>query len=55
MNHYTINEKQLKAINVLIRTIQEAINRNTFSNNEIDRIVKVTNILNEDYNKKEVK
>ena len=50
MSYYTINEKQLKAINVLIRTVQEAINRNTFSNNEVDRIVKVTNILNEDYN-----
>ena len=48
MNHYTINEKQLKAINVLIRTVQEAINRNTFSSNEVDQIVRITNILNQD-------
>ena len=47
MNHYTINEKQLKAINVLIRTVQEAINRNTFSSNEVDQIIRVTNILNQ--------
>ena len=48
MNYYTINEKQLKAINVLIRTVQEAINRNTFSSNEVDQIVRITNILNQD-------
>tara|TARA_B100000941_G_scaffold290414_1_gene272348 strand:+ start:231 stop:386 length:156 start_codon:yes stop_codon:yes gene_type:complete len=48
MNYYSINEKQLKAINVLIRTVQEAINRNTFSSNEVNQIVKVTNILNQD-------
>ena len=48
MNHYTIDEKQLKAINVLIRTVQEAINRNTFSSNEVNQIVRVTNILNQD-------
>ena len=47
MNYYTINEKQLKAINVLIRTVQEAINRNTFSSNEVDQIIRVTNILNQ--------
>ena len=48
MNYYTINEKQLKAINVLIRTVQEAIDRNTFSSNEVDQIVRVTDILNKD-------
>lgn len=48
MSYYTINEKQLKAINVLIRTVQEAINRNTFSSNEVDQIVRITNILNQD-------
>ena len=46
MNYYTINEKQLKAINVMIRTVQEAINRDTFNSKEIDQIVRVTNILN---------
>lgn len=48
MNCYTITENHVKAINILIRTLQEAINRNAFSSNEVDQIVKVTNILNQD-------
>lgn len=47
MNIYKINETQLKAINVLIRTLQEAINRNTFTENEISKIEKVIKVLND--------
>tara|TARA_Y100000592_G_C5370828_1_gene268449 strand:- start:452 stop:598 length:147 start_codon:yes stop_codon:yes gene_type:complete len=46
MNIYNINETQLKAINVLIRTLQEGINRNAFSCKEIESIKKVIEILN---------
>lgn len=47
MNNYNINEKQLKAINVLIRTLQEAINREAFSKTEINNIKKTINLLNQ--------
>lgn len=45
---YLINNKQLKAINVLIRTLQEAINRNAFSKEEINKIENVILILNDE-------
>lgn len=47
MNNYNINEKQLKAINVLIRTLQEAINREAFSKTEINNITKTISLLNQ--------
>ena len=46
MKTYEINEVQVKAINVLIRTLQEAINRETFSKKEIKGIVKTIDKLN---------
>ena len=45
---YLINSKQLKAINVLIRTLQEAINRNAFNEEEINKIENVILILNKE-------
>tara|TARA_Y100000592_G_scaffold38385_1_gene60778 strand:- start:4856 stop:5011 length:156 start_codon:yes stop_codon:yes gene_type:complete len=44
---YEITHKELKCINILIRTIQEAIKRDTFNENEIQNIVKTINKLNE--------
>jgi DNA-binding winged helix-turn-helix (wHTH) protein len=43
--HYSITQKEIKCINILIRTIQEAINRNTFTEQEINKIINVTEIL----------
>ena len=44
--NYMINQKQLTCINILIRTLQEAINRECFSEDEIQNIVKTLNELN---------
>ena len=38
--NYLINHKQLTCINILIRTLQEAINRECFTETEIDNILK---------------
>ena len=46
METYNINEVQVKAINVLIRTLQEAINRKTFTEKEVKGIVKTIDKLN---------
>ena len=46
MKTYNINEVQVKAINILIRTLQEAINRETFTRSEIDNIIKTIDKLN---------
>lgn len=43
--YYSITQKEIKCINILIRTIQEAINRNTFTEQEINKIINVTEIL----------
>jgi hypothetical protein len=43
---YIITEKQLKMINILIKVAEESINRNTFSENEIENIKKTVKILN---------
>ena len=43
---YMINQKQLMCINILIRTLQEAINRECFSEDEIQNIVKTVTQLN---------
>ena len=48
MNCYTITESHVKAINVLIRILQEAINREAFSKNEVDNIIKTIEYLNQD-------
>ena len=44
---YEITHTELTCINILIRTIQEAINRNTFNENEIQNIIKTIKKLNE--------
>jgi len=38
--NYMINQKQLTCINIIIRTLQEAINRKCFSEDEINNILK---------------
>ncbi len=44
--NYIINQKQLMCINILIRTLQEAINRDCFDENEIQNIIKTIEKLN---------
>jgi len=44
--NYIINQKQLTCINILIRTLQEAINRECFDENEIQSILKTIKELN---------
>ena len=44
--NYIINHKQLTCINILITTLQEAINRECFNENEIQKILKVVEELN---------
>tara|TARA_Y100000310_G_C20266625_1_gene616074 strand:- start:335 stop:493 length:159 start_codon:yes stop_codon:yes gene_type:complete len=43
---YIITETQLKMINILITIIEESINRKTFTENEIQKIIKTVNVLN---------
>lgn len=43
---YEITSAELTCINILIRTLQEAINRNTFSEKETSNIYKTIKILN---------
>jgi len=38
--HYSITQTELICINILIRTLQEAINRQCFSEDEINNILK---------------
>lgn len=47
MNKYEITHTELVCINILIKTIQEAIERNTFNENEIEKIIKTVKKLNE--------
>ena len=44
--NYMINQKQLICINILIRTLQEAINRECFDENEIQKILETIKELN---------
>jgi len=44
---YEITHTELTCINILIRTIQEAIDRDSFNKNEIQNIIKTINKLNE--------
>ena len=43
--HYSITQTELTCINILIRTLQEAINRQCFSEEEIQNIIKTINKL----------
>jgi len=38
--HYSITQTELTCINILIKVLEEAINRNCFSNEEIKKIYK---------------
>jgi len=42
---YMITEKQKTAINVLMKVIKEAVDRETFSSDEIEKIQKMINQL----------
>ena len=44
---YEITHTELTCINILIRTIQEAINRKVFNESEMQNIIKTINKLNE--------
>ena len=44
--NYKITESQLKMINILIKTVEESINRKAFSEYEIKNILKTIKILN---------
>ena len=44
---YKITHKELTCINILIKILQEAISRNTFSDQEIKNIYKTIEKLNE--------
>lgn len=46
METYEIKNKHVKAVNVLIRALQEAIDRKAFNNHEIESIVKTIKVLN---------
>ena len=43
---YQITETELKCINILIKVIQEAMNRNTFTEIEVENIYKTIEKLN---------
>lgn len=45
MLEYKITERELKCINILIQTLNEAIHRQTFSEHEISNIYKCIDIL----------
>ena len=44
-NDYLITESQVKAINILLRVLQEAIERKTFNEKEIENIYKMNSQL----------
>jgi len=43
--HYSITQTELTCINILIRTLQEAIDRNCFEEKEVQNIIKTINKL----------
>ena len=43
--HYSITQTELTCINILIKVLEEAINRNCFSDNEIKKIYKTIDQL----------
>jgi hypothetical protein len=44
--NYIITKTQLNMINILIKVVEESINRNTFEKDEIKKIQKTINVLN---------
>jgi tryptophanase len=47
---YEITSQELKCINILIRSIQEAINRKAYTEKEIDNIIKTVELLSKRQN-----
>lgn len=45
MKTYIISEKQVKAVNILLKIVEEAINRNAFNEEEIQKIYKMSDQL----------
>ena len=43
--NYQITQKQLSCINILLKVLQEAINRETFSQEEEEKIYKTVEML----------
>ena len=43
--HYLITQTELTCINILIRTLQEAINRKCFTEEEVQNIIKTVDKL----------
>ena len=43
--HYQITKKQLSCINILLKVLQEAINREVFTEKEEEKIYKTVEIL----------
>jgi len=43
--HYSITQTELTCINILIRTLQEAINRKCFTEEEVQNIIKTVDKL----------
>jgi nitrate/nitrite-specific signal transduction histidine kinase len=48
--HYSITQTELTCINILIKVLQEAINRNCFDEEEIKNILKTINKLTKSSN-----
>ena len=46
--NYKITQKQLSCINILIKVLQEAIDRETFTNKEKEKIYKTIEMLTKD-------
>lgn len=49
MKEYIIVDKQLIAINLLIKAVELALNRDSYSNEEEEKILKAVYLLNKDY------
>ena len=52
MKTYIISEKQVKAVNILLKIVEEAINRNTFNEEEIQKIYKMSDQLTKNITEK---
>lgn len=50
--NYLIDDKQLACINILIRSLQEAIHRECFDNEETNKIYKTVELLTQKSNRK---
>ena len=48
--NYVVTESQVKAVNVLLKVVEEAINRKCFSEDEVENILKISKKLSKNYN-----